>query len=108
MHLKGLNPVAMLDENYGDLYGVIDHIAAEMDSDKYLFAAVVYGEVYLCTPSDPEESDAYWELIAEVGPGETGSWDSESDHVVNDLPDGYELVDLIGRSGRYLVYVNDE
>lgn len=99
----------MFDDNYGDMYEVISHIADNFDSDEYEFAAVVHGDVYLCKPVDPEDEDAYWELIAEVGPGQTGSWDTASDLASKGFPDGYELIDIMGGDGgRYLVYVNGD
>ena len=101
MHdLTGLDPVAKLTELHGDLYQLADYIADSLDADDYVLASVVHGDVYLCKPSD---DDPYWHISAEVGAGETGAWDSESDQAARQFPDPVLLIDVFGSDVRYVV-----
>lgn len=101
----GLDPVAKLvDVNGSDVFDTVHHLAREMETE-YVFAHVVHGETYLAKWVDAE--DAYWCVDGEVTDGETGQWDSESDHFSKDLPDGFDLVDLIGVDGQPRLLVSE-
>lgn len=97
--LTGLNPVAKLTELNGDLYQLADYIATGLDPEEYVLASVVHGDVYLCEPAD---DDPYWHVTAEVGEGETGSWDGASDQAAKQFPDEVSLIDVFG-GDRYVV-----
>lgn len=94
----GLNPVAKFEEQCGDLYQTLDRVAESLD-DEYELVSVVHGDAYLC---ERVTDDAYWWKIAEVKPGETGSWDSATDNAANSFPNTDSLIDVFG-GNRYLV-----
>jgi len=98
----GLDPVARLEEQSGDLYQAADHIGGSL-GDGFELVAVIHGPIYLCKTVNDEDSDPYWWVTAEIREGLTGSWDSASDKAANSLPDNVEFVDVLGDKKRYVV-----
>lgn len=98
--MTGLDPVATITEVGGDLYQLGDYIADALDNDEYVLVSVVHGDLYLCKPNS---DDPHWHITGEVGPGETGSWDIDTDRAANQFPDPVLLIDVFGGGGRYIV-----
>lgn len=98
---SGLNPVAEIREQGGDIYYVLEQIANDTDTE-FVFVSVVHGPVYLAEFTD-DRTDGYWSIEAEFDEGLTGDWSGKTDLLANDLGDDVEVVDVIGDSRRYLV-----
>lgn len=103
--IRGLDPVAQFQEVDGDIYFVADEIGEDLPDD-YVMVNVVNGNIYL---AEVNNEDPYWQVNAEVSEGPTGDWSGTTDKVSTDLPQGYELIDILGTSmDRFLVYSDGE
>lgn len=95
---SGLDPVAQLLEEDGDVYQAISDIVRSMDGSDYVFVAVIGGPVYVAKWSD----EPYWFVEASIKEGKTGAWDNEIDKLAKDLPSGSKIIDVIGGE-RFLI-----
>lgn len=97
---SGLDPVARVSENRGDLYAALDQIVDEWECERYVFAYEVGGSTWLCKWND---EDPHWSTTGVFSEGPAGGWDVETDNLDDELPEGYKVVDVI-RGSRYLVH----
>lgn len=100
-NIGGFDPVAELREINGDMFQTADYIADHL-SGEFAIVTVVNGGLYICEVVD-DYTEAHWAVIAEVGEGETGSWDMETDRVSEHLPEEHHMVDVLGSHHRYIV-----